>query len=723
VVFDTRVIHPLTGAEEVNMPSRTVVNVLVALAFVSVVSGPVVASFAGTDCFLPSVGRGPGAQNSEWYTTVWVSNPGAQTASIQFLFHERDTSNPTPPQYNDVIPPGDVRVYENAVFALFGIEGFGAIRVISDVPVVVTSRIFSQPPAGEASSVGQLFAAVPASFAVGVGESTRLVGVSQTAPQNQSIYRYNFGFVEAGGGDAVVRVSAQTGEGGAIATRDYSVRPYEPIQRNIRDVVGDADVDNAQLLLEVVSGGGKVVAFGSGLANKVNDPSTFEMQYSDSLLGGGSGSGDITRVTAGAGLTGGGATGDVQLDVGAGQGIQVTADAVALADGGVTKAKLAASGGANGQVLGTDGGSLEWVDAGNGDITGVTAGVGLTGGGSSGDVSLGLAVPLGLVSATATNGPLVRIENTAAQGSGLYVTGFVGISSHGNTVGLGASGNSFGIEAYSLDTGVFGQGAERGLWGNSQTGTGLFAGSSSGNAVEAKTSTGTAVYGERANGGNYGYLGHAEFGAYGHHGSTGNYGYLGGSAYAVLGRTGSDSSVGYLGGDHGVYGRNSTGSGKAGYFNGPVHINGELTQSGGSFRIDHPLDPETMYLSHSIVESPDMKNVYDGVAVMDDGGAAVVKLPAWFEALNRDFRYQLTCIGTFAPVYIASEIVDGRFTIAGGAPGMKVSWQVTGIRRDPWAEANRIPVEETKATEETGRYLHPELFGMAVESGIGRLEE
>ena len=67
-----------------------------------------------------------------------------------------------------------------------------------------------------------------------------------------------------------------------------------------------------------------------------------------------------------------------------------------------------------------------------------------------------------------------------------------------------------------------------------------------------------------------------------------------------------------------------------------------------------------------------------------------------FDVLNRDFRYQLTCIGGFAPVYIAREISGNRFKIAGGQPGMKVSWQVTGIRQDPFANEHRIPVEEPK---------------------------
>ncbi|PKO17907.1 MAG: hypothetical protein CVU38_21650 [Chloroflexi bacterium HGW-Chloroflexi-1] len=91
-----------------------------------------------------------------------------------------------------------------------------------------------------------------------------------------------------------------------------------------------------------------------------------------------------------------------------------------------------------------------------------------------------------------------------------------------------------------------------------------------------------------------------------------------------------------------------------------------------------------------------MKNIYDGMATLDANGEAVVNLPAWFGALNRDFRYQLTCIGGFAPVYIAEEIQDNQFKIAGGKPDMKVSWQVTGIRQDAYAEQHRIPVEEDK---------------------------
>ena len=99
----------------------------------------------------------------------------------------------------------------------------------------------------------------------------------------------------------------------------------------------------------------------------------------------------------------------------------------------------------------------------------------------------------------------------------------------------------------------------------------------------------------------------------------------------------------------------------AGYFQGDVEVLGTLSKSSGSFKIDDPLDPANKYLYHSFVESPDMKNIYNGNVVTDGSGTATVTMPAWFEALNTDFRYQLTTIGQPAQAWIASEIANGSF--------------------------------------------------------------
>jgi hypothetical protein len=124
--------------------------------------------------------------------------------------------------------------------------------------------------------------------------------------------------------------------------------------------------------------------------------------------------------------------------------------------------------------------------------------------------------------------------------------------------------------------------------------------------------------------------------------------------------------------NYGVKGESASPNGYAGYFVGNVNITGTLTKGMGTFKIDHPLDPENKYLYHSFVESPDMMNIYNGIVALGKDGSAEVTLPDWFEALNREFRYQLTCIGGFAPVYVAKKVNGNRFKIAGGKPGMEV---------------------------------------------------
>lgn len=174
----------------------------------------------------------------------------------------------------------------------------------------------------------------------------------------------------------------------------------------------------------------------------------------------------------------------------------------------------------------------------------------------------------------------------------------------------------------------------------------------------------------------------------------------------------------------GVFGTAGSGTTNwAGFFSGNVNVTGTLSKGGGTFRIDHPLDPENMLLYHSFVESPDMMNVYNGNITTDESGYATVELPQYFEALNRDFRYQLTVIdedddGTFAQVKVVRGVENNRFRIRSSAPGVRVSWQVTGIRRDAFAEANRVRVEVPKSDTERGRYVHPEAFGLPAERGM-----
>jgi len=298
------------------------------------------AYFGGTEVFIASTGRGPGASSSQWYTTVWVHNPTGSPANVQFSFLLRNQTNlATPYVYNLAVPPGDTIRIDNAVNTMFGIEGFGAIRAVSDHTVLINSRIFSTPAGGnDSDSVGQFFAAVPASFAVANGQTAQLLGVFQTTPPATSQFRYNYGFVETTGSNATARVTVYDSTGSSLGSKDYALGPYEVRQYAFADEFPGVSSTNVRLAVSVIAGSGKAIAFGSGLANTSNDPSTFEMSFDEALLAGG-----ITSVAHDATLTGDG-TGLSPLGI---------------ANGGVSNGKLASNAVttdkiANGTITGDD---------------------------------------------------------------------------------------------------------------------------------------------------------------------------------------------------------------------------------------------------------------------------------------------------------------------------------------------------------------------------------
>jgi hypothetical protein len=322
---------------------------------------------------------------------------------------------------------------------------------------------------------------------------------------------------------------------------------------------------------------------------------------------------------------------------------------------------------------------------------------------------------------------------------------------------IGQASDGTGVAGYSTTyAGVYGSSdTASGAMGQSSSGPGVSGGSSTGYGVHGITTAGTVnragVYGEADAAGGNGVMGEANngttsngvlgksTGGYGVRGqSTGGYGIAGESStgYGVHGsNTGGVTTAGVRGistgsGGNGVIGEANIGSnaygvwgksanGYAGYFSGNVHVQGTLSKSAGSFKIDHPLDPANKYLSHSFVESPDMMNIYNGNVTTDAKGEAVVTMPTWFEALNNDFRYQLTVMGDqFAQARISGKMKDNRFTIKTDKPNIEVSWQVTGIRHDPYAEQYRIPVEQDKPSNERGYYLEPELYGQPSSKAI-----
>ena len=457
--------------------------------------------------------------------------------------------------------------------------------------------------------------------------------------------------------------------------------------------------------------------------------------------------------------------------------------ATAIADGAVGATKLAAGAVGTAQLAANAvtaaqiaDGSIASSDLGNGAVSTAKIGDGQVTGAKIADGQIGgakVAVPLRLTS-TVANTTIGALDGTSTAQSGVGVSGRAGsgVDAAGvygtATTGAGVFGESSsgdGVRALSHNgVGVFGEGTgDVGVWGTSDidgvfgvstgAGDGVFGVAGDGAGVHGESTNGTGVLGEGidygvhgiANGENArGVFGESDEGVGVAGQSQTTVGVAGIGPNGVLGITAFPDGNGVSGSSlapndaegvgvrgeakQGIGVRGKSDSGFAGFFEGPVQVTATLSAAVLSagvklFRIDHPLDPANRYLQHAAVESPEMKTVYDGVVVLDADGEARVELPAWFESLNRDFRYQLTCIGGAAPVYVAEEVREAHFRIAGGTPGLKVSWQVTGVRADAFARAHPLAVEVEKDAAERGRYLHPVELGQPASLTVDRISQ
>ena len=374
-------------------------------------------------------------------------------------------------------------------------------------------------------------------------------------------------------------------------------------------------------------------------------------------------------------------------------------------------------------------------------------------------------------------GPALTVKNgygTSASAYGLYglLTNTAPSANAAAIRGLNSSTNGFGIGVWGQQngggTGVYGLTTSgKGVYGNSANGTGVYGAhaATSGTApgvrgTTSSTAGGSAgVFGSSASSNAFGFAGvlgetpstSFNWGVAGRNPGATSVGVLGCSDYGTgasdflnnclfglpfqIGGTGgmfigngTDSPFGMgvraIGrGSNGI-GIDATGA-TAGNFNGNVAVTGNLNVTGAitagtkDFRIDDPLDPAHKYLVHTSIESSQMMNIYNGNVVTDARGFATVRMPSWFQAVNRSFRYQLTVLGhSFARAIVWKPVHNNGFTIRTDRPRVKVSWQVAGIRHDRYANAHRTQVVVPKTGAANGNYLHPELYGKPASKAI-----
>jgi hypothetical protein len=299
---------------------------------------------------------------------------------------------------------------------------------------------------------------------------------------------------------------------------------------------------------------------------------------------------------------------------------------------------------------------------------------------------------------------LAGVAGTSTNDDGVFGSSSNGSGAHGTSInGTGVRGTSFqssGVEGFS-----YGPGA--GITGIApyQTAPGVVG--ISGNSFGVRGQSGAADLLPPVGGG-------AEFQKCAVQGSSDEgTGVRGDSAHRVGVRGRSFSADGVFGScsdqpggskthGNGIHGQapRSSPDAKMGPFAGK--FDGDVTISGNLYVGDRLIAYASLRHSQIVLSA--------GLVDLDSKGEAVVALPEGLGDLHKDFRYQLTPVGGPAPnLHVAQEIHGDQFKIAGGAPKIKVSWQIAG---EPMAD-RRVPLEHTaeepfdeKLAQEFKLHLH-----------------
>ncbi len=276
-------------------------TIMIVCAMVLVITAPVVALDAGTDVFVPAAARA-----GAWITDLYILNPNSTGAELTVSWLVRGQANKTALAADYSLEPGEYLVLADVIKEVFGLDSAGgAFRVVSDVEVLVSTRIYNLR---DGVTFGQGFEGVPRWRGVAAGGRAEIMGLSQSTG-----FRSNLVAIDISGSGSTVELSLRDTNGSELASETYELRAFEPVLDPVTEL-GITSFENATLRAEVTSGAAIVVA-----SRIDNDPDT----------------GDPTTLAAWSGVLDG-SDGTYQLAIYEGSGY-ATGGNLVVADGSVTE--------------------------------------------------------------------------------------------------------------------------------------------------------------------------------------------------------------------------------------------------------------------------------------------------------------------------------------------------------------------------------------------------
>ena len=258
-----------------------------AMLFLMMVAGSAFATAPGTDLYVPAVGHGLGqvvdGVQAWWRGDVWIFNPSTtQPATVDIFLLLRNQGNPNPAVRRITVNTGETRYLPDIVFNTFALDNtYGGLRIVSNIPVVVSGRSYDANVKVEGKSqgtAGQFFSGVPADLAIGLGDSTDVIGLDQDGFQTSGTWRSNLAFVETTGNPTDLTIQRVDLNGTVLGTIGYHLEGRQVSQINyVITTIVNTTGTNQRIRVAVTGGTGRIIANASRMDNRTGDPATIEM--------------------------------------------------------------------------------------------------------------------------------------------------------------------------------------------------------------------------------------------------------------------------------------------------------------------------------------------------------------------------------------------------------------------------------------------------------------
>ncbi len=207
---------------------------------------------------------------SNFHSDMRIYNAGSSAVTATLNYHPFGAETPSVAPVQVTLNPGEVRAIDDVLPTLWpGLSGGGSVIATTASPssLVVTAQTFSLQPDG--GTKGQFIPGVTFREAAGLGD--RPLEVLQLEQSDQ--YRSNVGFVEVTGKPALIEVTAFEPDTKSSRVTQIPLKANEYVQyARFLSQMGLGTVYNGRVSVKVVSGEGRVYAYGSNVDNATEDP-------------------------------------------------------------------------------------------------------------------------------------------------------------------------------------------------------------------------------------------------------------------------------------------------------------------------------------------------------------------------------------------------------------------------------------------------------------------